>query len=534
MRRILSIKEGKVFVRSFLYGFLFLFFVLVIFLISEYKGVVSRIHQVIQSDIYTYSFDFDDEIVSISSDLFLLEELTLNYYALYFEDDKTLFTDENSKMDLKEFYVSWMNNKTIYDQIRIIDNDGMELLRVNYNEGVSSPVEEDSLQDKSSRYYFYNSIILDDNFLYISKLDLNVENDEIELVDGKPKPMLRIASTFFDENGNKMGLILVNYLASNLLHTVDELEHSSYADFEVLNKDGYYLHSNNEGIEFGFMYDDLNDEVFSKYHDYKYYEYDNNYVNSDRELKELYTSIVISEESLSQKISQQLGVQTEVVSDNGDIYIVGEVVLFENSEVKDLIVRYSFGFLVVVVLALGIGKIFDEYMANRKQIIRTLEFSSSHDILTGLPNRKSIFDKIEYRLSRKIQMAILFIDFDRFKNVNDTHGHEIGDKVLIEGSKRIKDCLRNDDFIGRIGGDEFVAILNDVDNNKVIDDVCIRIIKAINDINLIDGKKIDIGVSIGVSLSKDFKDVEDLVNYADMAMYEVKKKSKNNYIIFKK
>ena len=534
MKKILKIKEAKVFVRSFIYGFIFLFLVLLTFFINEYNSLVSRIQEVIQSDIYTYSFDFDDEIVSVASDLLLLEDLTINTDSLHYINGETNFTSVSKQEELSELYLSWIDNKGVYDQIRIIDNYGVELLRVNYNGGNSEIVPEVDLQDKSGRYYFENAIILDDNNIYISKLDLNIENNEIEVINGQTKPMLRVASTIYDDLGNKMGLILVNYLADNLLHTIDNLEHSNYADFEVINSEGYYLHANNELIEFGFMYDDLEDEVFSKYHNYIYDQNTTEDTDNYREFKEIYTSVRVSEESLSSKISEELNFPVNVVSDNGDIYIIGEVILLRNNEVRDVFVQYGYGIIVILFLAIGFGKIFDESNYNRKQIIKTLEFSSSHDILTGLPNRKSIFEKIEYRLSRNIKMAVLFIDFDGFKNVNDSYGHDIGDKVLIEGAKRIKTCLRSDDFIGRIGGDEFVAILNDIDSNNIIDDVCTRIIKSINDINEVEKNRIDIGVSIGVSLSKDFADVEDLVNYADSAMYEVKKNKKNNYIIFKK
>ncbi len=152
---------------------------------------------------------------------------------------------------LAKLWQGFSSQKRIYDQIRLLDKDGMELLRINLTEDGASIVPPERLQNKATRYYFKEAMTLPIGEIYISPLDLNVENGEIE----QPiKPMLRIAVPVADRHGNKAGLVILNYLATELLDTIEA--HSVLVDSHtlLLNRQGYYLHGLEPGHEWLFMY----------------------------------------------------------------------------------------------------------------------------------------------------------------------------------------------------------------------------------------------------------------------------------------
>ncbi|MDA7818324.1 GGDEF domain-containing protein [Sulfurimonas sp.] len=163
-----------------------------------------------------------------------------------------------------------------------------------------------------------------------------------------------------------------------------------------------------------------------------------------------------------------------------------------------------------------------------------LHHLANHDSLTNVSNRynfRKLLDlKIKSSQSKQRSIALLFIDLDNFKYVNDTFGHNIGDELLVEVSNRIKSVLRDEDTIARIGGDEFSVVLNNVTDSKYIETISLRIISEINrDYDFIDTSS-PVGASIGISMfPKDAQDIDTLINYADEAMYRIKKNSKNAF-----
>ncbi len=141
--------------------------------------------------------------------------------------------------------------RKIYDQIRYLDFSGMEQVRVNFNEGVPEAVAEHDLQNKAKRYYFEDCFILQDGEVFISPLDLNIERGQVEL---PLKPMIRFGTPVFDSQGKKQGIVLFNYLASNLLQRIDRVGDVSLGDEMLLNPQGFWLLAPNEEEEWGFMF----------------------------------------------------------------------------------------------------------------------------------------------------------------------------------------------------------------------------------------------------------------------------------------
>jgi diguanylate cyclase (GGDEF)-like protein len=161
------------------------------------------------------------------------------------------------------------------------------------------------------------------------------------------------------------------------------------------------------------------------------------------------------------------------------------------------------------------------------------------DPLTGLPNRALFMDRLSHALTRTErrgeQLAVLFLDLDRFKVVNDSLGHSVGDQLLIGVSQRLSACLRPEDTIARLGGDEFAILLEDVKDDKAPTAVADRLTSELQQPFAVEGREVVITISIGIAMSTARRITpEDILRDADLAMYHAKGKGKARYEIFDK
>ncbi len=161
----------------------------------------------------------------------------------------------------------------------------------------------------------------------------------------------------------------------------------------------------------------------------------------------------------------------------------------------------------------------------------------NHDALTGLPNRRLLNELLELAIKRaereNHQIALLFIDLDRFKSINDSLGHQVGDKLLYEVSRRISHAMRESDVVARLGGDEFLVMMDKISNPDDAEQIARKIVHTLQAEFNIDGKEIFISASIGISIfPNDGDDVDSTIKAADIAMYQVKNKGKNNHCFY--
>ena len=174
-----------------------------------------------------------------------------------------------------------------------------------------------------------------------------------------------------------------------------------------------------------------------------------------------------------------------------------------------------------------------EDTSQQRAINAQMEQLAFYDPLTGLENRRLFKDRLEQSVKQvrrnKGIMALLFIDLDNFKYVNDTFGHEIGDELLVEVAKRLKQCVREEDIVARLGGDEFTIILSNLKDSKSASNVAAKIINALQLPIVVEKHQLNVSGSIGITIApEDSMDATELMRHADLAMYRAKAAGRNN------
>lgn len=176
-------------------------------------------------------------------------------------------------------------------------------------------------------------------------------------------------------------------------------------------------------------------------------------------------------------------------------------------------------------------------ITKRKESDDLIWKQANFDVLTGLPNRRMFYDRLTQDIKKShragLQMALLFIDLDKFKEINDTLGHSIGDIMLMESARRIGDCVRETDVVARLGGDEFTVVLAELADTSSVERIVENILQKLSEPFQLGDEVAYISASVGITLYPiDAIEVEDLLKNADQAMYMAKSKGRNRFCYF--
>ncbi|MGR9087898.1 MAG: EAL domain-containing protein [Gammaproteobacteria bacterium] len=176
-------------------------------------------------------------------------------------------------------------------------------------------------------------------------------------------------------------------------------------------------------------------------------------------------------------------------------------------------------------------------ITEKKRAEETIQKQAQIDSLTGLPNRRLFLNRLQREIKKsrreKRKLALMFLDLDHFKDVNDTLGHDMGDRLLKEASQRLSVCIRETDTLARLGGDEFTIILGELDELGSIDRVAQTILQSMTAPFLLKGERCYVSISIGIALYPDDTDnIEELLKKADQAMYAAKYQGRNRFCYF--
>ncbi len=428
----------------------------------------------------------------------------------------------------------------IYDQIRFIAFDGSEEIRINYKNGKSYIVEKELLQNKKYEYYFTDSVVLPQGSVYISRLDLNLEYATVETPF---KPMIRVSSPVYTSNGSLLGVVVLNYLAEDLLESFRELAAHTNSELILLNEDGYWLSSPDRLQEWNFMFVHMEDETFGKYYPE---EWNKVLEGSGQILTEnglfTYTSV-----DLVAKIKfSNNGYNETIVLGGGDWYIVSKILrdgVYEDYFtdnfillVKDVFLDNILIFSLVLFVSIAMGLFAYLYIKSYEKT----KYFAKYDALTNVYNRRTgtnMLDQILIGKDRKnFKISLCFIDVNGLKEVNDILGHRMGDELLKTVSDVIKKHIRENDFIARMGGDEFLLVFSRIVSNEA-EIIWGRITSEFDRINTEEDRPYIISVSHGVvSCTGDTTcaTTDKMIKAADEKMYEEKRVIKQSFYAIRK
>ncbi|WP_432472906.1 diguanylate cyclase domain-containing protein [Amphritea sp. HPY] len=437
--------------------------------------------------------------------------------------------DQHAFDELTLDYQNIARIKRSYDQIRIINTQGEEKIRI--NRATKDPIiaAPEDLQNKQYRYYFHYTQNLQPGEVYISPMDLNIEHDEIEI---PYRPIVRTSTPIIDRTGLQQGIVVINLNARNLLNQLDQAEATMSGNIMLLNEDGFWLHGGEPDANWAFMFPGKEN------------------LNIRHRYPEAWKTILMQDYGsiktphgyfIFQTVNSGINSYqpTELINKNDRHWPVWKLVSLvpsatfeaELSEISRLLILFFF--LVTIVIAIGTIMYTRAQLRHHKAKDK-IHHLAHHDALTGLSNRRLFMEMIDHELlhanRNRAPLVLMYLDLDRFKPINDQYGHESGDLVLKGVAKRLKEILRESDTVCRLGGDEFAAILPNPGTKQQIENVAQRILYAFEKPFLVHGNQLNVGISIGLANYRPPLQSRDaLLHEADQAMYQSKKAGRNCY-----
>ena len=439
---------------------------------------------------------------------------------------------------LSRQWMAFSNRKKVYDQIRFIDKDGQEVVRVNYSPNGAWLVKPEQLQNQSHRYYFTDTIHLKPGTVYISKLDLNIENYAIE----QPiKPMIRFATPYYGPDGTLDGIVIINYSADDVLDQIRKIANTSTGGSYLLNAAGYWLfNSEDRHTEWAFMYNDRQeDNIQSQFpEEWETIRKEGSGAFVTKNGLFCFTSVFTNNDALS------VGTDYSIVLGDGEQYIVSHLspdtedgALFTRTLSDSIIARLKKDAVVYVLLFL-LSLLFAVYKTTKRAEEAQIRYFSEYDTMTGVYNRRAGFARLEQMYDSlrgtKQPLSLCFIDINGLKIVNDELGHEAGDELIRTIARCIQQQLRSTDLIARLGGDEFILVFRNMTASEA-EDIWTRICASLEKINSTENRRYILSASHGIeTIYHDTQNyIDNLIHMADEKMYAEKRRIKKDLQIIR-
>ncbi len=465
----------------------------------------------------------EDSLNSVASDLDFLSSLDVVDRFVNSGDPELLRA-------MTEDFLRFVKTKGLYDQARVVSADGMELLRINYNGGLPAIVSSKLLQSKAKRYYFTDTMLLGKGEVYISPMDLNIENGKVET---PYKPMIRLGTPLYDKDGRPKGAILLNYRADNLLGLLRRTGRATEGQTMLLNSDGYWLLAPDSEDQWGFMIPDKKNVSFAQRYPELWIELRANDSGQAVTGNKVFTFATVY--PLNSRFHSSSGSKTaydqSASSLMPDEYFWKLVSYIPNSAQQGYSKALLFKiFLLGAAFFLLTGAIawLGAYAIVRRKLnsARIVELAQ-HDSLTGLPNRHLFFDRFahafEHAQRYEYSFALLSIHVDDFKLINDAQGADAGDDVLVQLASRIEEQCRKSDTVARIGGDEFGIILSHVQGRAACEAVVEKMREAMVPPFIVGLDDETVSVSMGMCIyPDDTSDRETMLALVDNALHKAK------------
>ena len=422
-------------------------------------------------------------------------------------------SDIADKDGIANVFLDFLKNKKIYDQVRYIDKSGMEVVRVNYNNGNPKIVNSEDLQDKSSRYYFKETLAMESERIYMSPMDLNIENSEIEL---PLKPMVRLGVPVY-QAGEINGVIILNYLADNVLSLIRDSSNLLGGDFYLVDKDGYWLSNPDSSKEWGFMYKERNEYKFSA----EFPKIWSQIMNA-RFMQKKVGDIIISYSTI-----KPLNYVSE--SAKSPIWFLINIVdlskyNLSHEQFYHNIVKYL---LICALLVCILAVIMAYVTIQRNKYANALKQLSRCDHLTKVNNRGELFEYLDSIIAdshnHKFDYALMCIDLVGLCEINFSKGYKTGDMVLQLVAETLKNLDINSSFVARIDGDKFALVLTQIPDSVFCVNTANRLLASLNELFTIKDGIIRVAVNIGIVIGHpgDYENADELLVKSEKLLLEV-------------
>jgi len=475
-----------------------------------------------------------ESLQEVAADLVQLR--TQNELISYFD------AEDGTLKQLTNEYLTFSETRQRYDQIRFLDVNGHELVRVNYYQGQAHNISRNQLQDKVSRYYVRDTLSLPKGSIYLSPLDLNIENGQIET---PYKPVIRFSTPVFDRDEKLRGMVVINYLAEDSLEHIRQISTSFAGEPMLLNNQSYWLLSPYGEDEWGFMLKEKKGIHFRAKFPGEWgviRQQHSGQILTEQGLFTFTTLYPLKELTETRQVDKNRS--SDVLTRNRSDRYRWKLLTFVPSQVLG---QYSSRLLTrliiigsILLMLVAVGSYSIALFSLRRRIhITQLETLVHFDRLTALPNLTLYLDRLNQakRQADRYNQSLgqLYIDIDNFKDINDTLGHQAGNQLLIQMAERLMSTVRSSDTVARLGSDEFIVLLTMINGRACCDATASKIINAVSAPFIIRGVSRYITISIGITLyPEDGISVSDILKNSDIAMHKAKEAGKNNYWFYSK
>lgn len=478
---------------------------------------------------------------------------------------------EREKEMLAASFLAMLSVHPEYFQIRLIsaDRNGLELVRVDRDGKKLTRVRGGDLQEKAHYPYVFKSLLLKRGEVRLSKITIN---HEVGAHSGLNKPSLRVVTPVIASGGRLLGLIVINIDLNGLFDFLKAGLPNSYQVY-LSNQEGDFLIHPEPSQTFGFdqgrriLIQDAFQPVLALIQGnsqkvvFKIGATQQHQAGMNAAFVRLHLGGAGENYFIILGLSQPLDSIARETSRLGRDTIKIVLLLSMLALILSaLVARFVTGPLNAIVRAINrfskervisnspltrndelglLSRSFNdmqrEIMAHLSELNesrKVLDHLARHDTLTGLPNRRMFFDRLEHAIANAQrngkQLAVLFVDLDRFKEINDSFGHAAGDGVLVRVASLMKSAVREVDTVARLGGDEFVVLLDTIDDLQHVTVIIMKLHMLFQSPMRIDGHELQVHASIGAGIfPRDGKDADELMQNADQAMYHFKKDGKS-------
>ena len=497
----------------------------------EMKGVKDKLKTSVNDELYSAKLMMSIKLKDALNDLFFLSDIIDQEY----EHDT-----RNVQSAIRMIMYSFMRNNDSYDQTRLLDTDGMEVIRVNQGTGnVPYVVPDDELQDKSDRYYFSESIALTTSVAYISKLDLNVERGKIEI---PYKLVVRMSTPIYSE-GILHGVLVLNFLGSELLsdavHILKRGDEHSGDEYFLLNSNGdplAYIKWVGDSIGESLLgYDAATayEDTFSPNSENILRKSDGVYEQNDI----IFSKTTIRVDSTASNTNKKYDLVKVNVLPYDDIDDSDLILLSVTCGVKyldiagEFVARNALPLSWIEIIFIFITSVASVSLVKQEVLENAIKSAAAFDPLTSVYNRRFGVLLLKYEMKKIARtheaMTMFVIDVNNLKKVNDGCGHNSGDMLLKVVASRLKSAVREYDIVCRIGGDEFILAFSGLDlpsSTRIVERVRLGLNAEFK--NEFRGVGADFSYG-GVEYDPaTYRSFEEFMRKADEYMYEDKKRRK--------